>query len=225
MSSFDTPDPFDPLDDELRRRFGASAPADADPDLVLDAMRPQLRRARVRRRASIATALGGIAAVVVVLAFVLGGGGDGGTGSVRVPPATNGPVTSVPTSPSTTTPTGGSATPGTVPDTVDDRGTDVATTVPGSSATTPASAPPDTAPVTQAPPSQSSYSSAGGSITVNLANGAVSLASSSPAPGYSAELHDNGPTRVEVRFDNGETEWRIRVDVQNGQLVSEVTQH
>ena len=38
--------------------------------------------------------------------------------------------------------------------------------------------------------------------------------------GFTAEVHDNGPTRVEVRFSNGQTEWRIRVDVVNGALVS-----
>ena len=53
----------------------------------------------------------------------------------------------------------------------------------------------------------------------------VSLASSSPAAGFTAEVHDNGPTRVEVRFSNGQTEWRIRVDVVNGALQPEITQH
>ena len=53
----------------------------------------------------------------------------------------------------------------------------------------------------------------------------VSLASSAPPPGYTAEVHDNGPTRVEVRFNNGQTEWRIRVDVVNGSSSPEITQH
>jgi len=30
---------------------------------------------------------------------------------------------------------------------------------------------------------------------------------------------------VEVRFNNGSTEWRIRVDLVNGQLQAETTQH
>ena len=60
---------------------------------------------------------------------------------------------------------------------------------------------------------------------VHFENGQVSLVSNSPASGYTAEIHDNGPTRVEVRFNNGQTEWRIRVDVVNGELVDEVTQH
>ena len=60
-----------------------------------------------------------------------------------------------------------------------------------------------------------SYSSAGGSITVARNGDTVSLTSNDAVPGYSAEVHDNGPTRVEVRFRNDDTEWRIRVDVVN----------
>jgi hypothetical protein len=212
----------DALDDELSRRFGAGAPSAADPDAVLDAMRPRLEQARTRRRVSFASAIAGIAAVVVVLAFVLGGG-DGGE-SVRTPPASNDPRPTTPSTPPTSAPTGGSGTPDTTPATVDDRGDD--STV----ATTPTV--PDTTPVTNAPPAisppaptEQGFTSAGGSILVRLSNGEASLVSSSPAAGYSAETHDNGPTRVEVRFSNGQTEWRIRVDVVDGQLVSEVTQH
>ena len=212
----------DPVDDELSRRFGAGAPVNSDPDVVLDAMRPRLQQARTRRRASFASAIAGVAVVVVVLAFVLGSGG-GGDGSVRTPPASNAPRLTVPTVP-TAAPSGGSATPDTVPSTVDDHGDDSATV------TTPTV--PETTPVTNAPPAISppapvdrSYSSAGGSIVVRLLDGQASLVSSSPSPGFSAEVSDNGPTRVEVRFSNGQTEWRIRVDVVNGELVPDISQH
>ena len=40
-----------------------------------------------------------------------------------------------------------------------------------------------------------------------------------------AEIHDNGPTRVEVRFSDGQTEWRIRIELGGGGLTSEITQH
>jgi hypothetical protein len=79
---------------------------------------------------------------------------------------------------------------------------------------------------TPAPAFDQAFSSAGGSITVTVANGAVSLASSSPAAGFGAEVHDNGPSRVEVRFfSSGGQEWRIRVELGNGGLTSEITQH
>jgi hypothetical protein len=214
----------DPFDDELRRRFGASGPA-ADPDAVLDLLRPRLERARARRRASIAGALGGVAVVVVVLLVVLGGGRGTGNGSVRTPPASRGPVSSVSPAP-TTTEAGGSATAATRPDdhandtTADDHGNDAGAALPGATEST---APPVTE--SAAAPSQTSFTSDGGSIVVTVTNGRVSLASSSPAPGYGVEVHDNGPTRVEVRFDNGQTEWRVRVDVVDDRLVPEITQH
>jgi hypothetical protein len=213
------------IDDELRRRFAAGAPLDPDPDVVLDTMRPRLQRARTRRRASIATALGAAAVVVLLLLLVLGKGG-GGSSSVRVPPATHSPVNTLPPAPSTA-PSGGSAT----PDTVVSGGNGGGFTNEEPAPSTPV----DTAPAggegtTTAPPTatqivQAAYSSDGGSITVDFVDGHVSLSSSTPAAGFTSEVHDNGPTRVEVRFDNGQVEWRIRVDVVNGQLVPEITQH
>jgi hypothetical protein len=217
----------DAVDEELRRRFGAGAPADSDPDTVLDAMRPRLQHARTRRRASLASAIAGVAVVVVVLAFALGSGG-GGSDSVRVPPATRSPVTSTRPPTPTGTPAGGSVTPNTVPDTIDDHGDDGATATTTPSApelTVPTNTPPATAPpVTSI--EQAFYTSAGGSITVDFDGTTVSLTSISPAKGYTDEVHDNGPTRVEVRFNDGQTEWRIRVDVVNGALQPpEITQH
>ena len=78
---------------------------------------------------------------------------------------------------------------------------------------------------TTVPSGSQSFSSVGGSITVTVADGALSLASSSPAAGFTAEVHDNGPTRVEVRFSDGQTEWRIRIELGGGGLTSEITQH
>jgi hypothetical protein len=212
-------DPHDPIDDALRRRFEAGAPDGSDPDSVLDSIRPRLQRARTQRRAAIASALGGVAVVVVVLLLVLGGGG-GGTGSVRTPPASHSPVHTAPPTP-TTTPTGGPPTLDTIAG--DDHGKDGATGDPA------VSAPDATSPTVPAPetprtiPSQASYTSDGGSIVVAFTDGQVSLMSNTPAAGYTAEIHDNGPTRVEVRFANGQREWRIRIDVVNGQLVPEIT--
>ena len=217
------PDAFDPFDDELRRRFAETSPA-GDPDAVLDAMRPQLARARTRRRASFTSAIAGVAVIVVVLAFALGGGG--GSSSVHTPPASNGPINTAPTAP-TTAPVGGSVTPDTVASGTNGGGVaNPDPTVPGAEDSTQTSTPTEVTPTTEAAASpDTSYSSAGGSIVVRFENGQVSLVSNSPATGYSAEVHDNGPSRVEVRFNNGQTEWRIRVDVVNGQLVSEVTAH
>jgi hypothetical protein len=213
----------DAIDDELSRRFGAGAPTDSDPDVVLDTMRPRLQQARTRRRASFATAIAGVAVVVVVLAFVLGSGG-GGDGSVRTPPASNAPRTTQP-SVSTTTPAGGSATPDTAPENEREQEQSVGTT-PSVPDATPPTGPPETTPTPAPSVQHGSADSPGGSITYDFVDGRVSLTGSTPVPGYTVEVHDVGPTRIEVRFSNGQTEWRIRVDVDNGVLQPpEVTQH
>ncbi len=216
----------DAIDDELARRFGAPDSPGADPDVVLDAMRPRLERARMRRRASIASAVAGTAMAAVLLVLVLSGGG-GGTNSVHTPPASNAPIHTLPPAPSTTD-AGGSVTPddtivggtngGGSFDESHDGSTE--TTQPIGAEEIPATAPP-TVPGTE----EHTYSSPGGSIVVNFGGGVVSFAGSTAAPGYTTEIHDNEPTRVEVRFSNGVTEWRIRVDVVNGELQPEITQH
>ena len=61
--------------------------------------------------------------------------------------------------------------------------------------------------VVPVPSGTQSFSSVGGSITVAVNGSSISLASNSPAAGFGAEVHDNGPSRVEVRF----TERRHRV--------------
>jgi hypothetical protein len=79
--------------------------------------------------------------------------------------------------------------------------------------------------VTQVPAGTQAFSSVGGSIVVAVNGSSLSLVSTSPAAGYTAEVHDSGPGRVEVRFSNGGTEWRIRVELGGGGLVPEITQH
>lgn len=213
----------EPFDDELRRRFGGGG-GDGDTDTVLDTMRPRLQRARTRRRVALTGACAAAAAVVVVVVFALGGGG-GGDGSVHTPPASRGPDHVVPSTPTTSTPAGGATTPTSVPETADDHGTDAGASTPPSTDAPSPTTPGPAAATSPAAPADQTYSSDGGSITVHLANGAASLVSDTPAAGYGAEVHDNGPARVEVRFSNGATEWRIRVDVTDGRLVPEITQH
>jgi hypothetical protein len=79
--------------------------------------------------------------------------------------------------------------------------------------------------VAPVPSGTQAFSSVGGSIVVAVNGSSISLASSSPAAGFGAEVQDNGPTRVEVRFTNGGTEWRIRIELGAGGLTSEITQH
>jgi hypothetical protein len=135
----------------------------------------------------------------------------GGAPTPTVPDVTTPTSPATPTTPAATTPT----TPEQevehpVPEPGDDNGVD---------------APDDDEPAVTVPSAVQSFSSVGGSITVAVNGNALSLASSTPAAGFMAEVHDNGPSRVEVRFTNGDTDWRIRVELGSGGLTSEITQH
>ena len=79
--------------------------------------------------------------------------------------------------------------------------------------------------VVPVPSGTQAFSSVGGSIVVAVNGSSISLVSSSPAAGFGAEVHDNGPTRVEVRFTKSGNEWRIRIELGAGGLTSEITQH
>ncbi len=226
MTDEPTFEPADAVDRELLRRFDVAARGFDDPDMVLDALRPSMRRAQTRRR----VALGGVAAAVLAVVAVgvssLSGSPSqsvhtppAGHSSTRVPapaPTTQGADVAVPGATDgqgATDSSGGSSSSG--DDSTGAASAPVAGTSSGDgAATTPTTPPAGTT---------TSYTSDGGSITVSFVNGVVSLVSSTPTAGYSATVHDNGPTRVEVRFDNGTGEWRIRVDVVNGALVPEVT--
>jgi hypothetical protein len=219
----------DALERELQRRFAEPVHSVDDTDAVLTAMRPRLVRARWNRRAVSASVavLGGALALVVGLAAFSAADHDR---RVDVPPAAHAPVT-----PTTTRVPGGTETPAPpgAPDAGDtpaDNGTvPTAPSSPvdnGASAGGGAAAAPETTVPTTAPPAgDATYSSPGGSIVVRRSGDVISLASSSPASGFTQELHDDGPTRVEVRFTSDGTEWRIRVDLTNGQLVAETTRH
>jgi hypothetical protein len=222
---------FDPLESELRRRFDTLEPAREDPEAVLDAMRPRLRRAQRNHRILTSAA----ATFVVVVALVVGlaafRGSD--TGRIRVtPPASQTPSASTTTTTTTVPPDQGMPNVST-PDGADDSGpTGAAPTGGTQPEPTGTSAPTgDTAPepapesTTTPPSSDTPYTSPGGSIVVHRSGSTISLGSSAPAAGYTQEVQDNGPTRAEVRFNNGQTEWRIRVDLVNGELQAETTQH
>lgn len=107
------------------------------------------------------------------------------------------------------------------------------TSTPSTSVATSSSAPGTLGPSTSTPrpsvpasPGPRTFASAGGTAVVNLsAGGSLSLVSASPAGGFSTEVHDSRSDRVEVRFEGASVEWRIRVEVEHGQLTSEITVH
>jgi hypothetical protein len=222
----------DALERELHRRFAESARGVDDTDAVLTAMRPRLARARRNRRLATGSAVVlGVALVAVVFVVAAFSGVDHDR-RVNVPPASHAPV--APTTTGASAATGGAGATDTVPSAdpggkPEDNGTvPPPATTPANDAAPgagPVGAPDATAATTVPPATDTTYSSPGGSIGVHRSGDTISLASSAPAAGFTPEVHDNGPTRVEVRFTNGGTEWRIRVDLVGGQLVAETTQH
>jgi hypothetical protein len=90
-----------------------------------------------------------------------------------------------------------------------------ATTVAPAPVTTPAPAPID---VTR------SQSSGGGSITVRLSGGVLSLVSSTPSSGFEKDVRSSGPSRVEVRFESDNQMFRIRATISGGDISFEVTE-
>jgi hypothetical protein len=73
-----------------------------------------------------------------------------------------------------------------------------------------------------AAPEVRTYSAAGGSVTVALHGGTLSLSLASPNAGYAAEVHESRSDRIEVRFDSGDRESRIEVRVEGGRLVPRI---
>ena len=115
-------------------------------------------------------------------------------------------------------------TPGTASDQPSGTDTSTATgTSTGAASESTSGTPPATA--ASPAPADHTYPSDGGTVTVRFASGALSIVSTTPAPGYTEERHDTGPNRVEVRFRNADGEWRIRVDVVDGALSEETTRH
>ncbi|HEX5586754.1 MAG TPA: hypothetical protein VFZ17_05560 [Acidimicrobiia bacterium] len=219
---------FEPVDDALRRELRDAAPRGGSAESALDALTPRFEHARRRRQLALAGgSLLSAAAIVLVGAIALGVGGGGGRGSVQVPPA--GSPTRDPTGITTTLPVPSDGA------TTGDAASSAAASASASSAPAPSAdgatqdpTPSSAAPTPSGPdpaPVQRTFDSAGGSVTVELANGALAIVSTSTAPGYTQEIHDSGPSRVEVRFRNDDGEWRVRVDLVDGQMVEETTHH
>lgn len=86
--------------------------------------------------------------------------------------------------------------------------------VPSSSVSTPSSSPATTTPATNPPaPITNTYSGVGGSITVRLQNGSLTLVSYNAAAGFTADVQKSSGSRVEVRFESNDQRTDIRVDI------------
>ena len=84
----------------------------------------------------------------------------------------------------------------------------------------------DTTPptTTTAPPSTEirSYDLVGGSVTVEVGTNTVRLAGASPKAGFSMEVENSGPEKVEVEFKNEDHESKFSGRFEDGTFVPKI---
>ena len=210
MSEFDDP--------ELASRLRQAGGNNADVNVAYQRVLNRVRRARRRRVAVLGTVASAL--LLAVGAVVLtrpaanpGGPSDRATFEVSLPVETGttltGGSTSVPGEGPTliTTPTievgPGATTTGS--DDLNDHGTDVGHD--------------DGKQTTVAPSSQTEvFSGAGGSVTVRLQDGSLTLVTWAANAGYVATIKHSGGDRVEVRFESSSQRTNIRIDLEDGDM-------
>jgi hypothetical protein len=99
--------------------------------------------------------------------------------------------------------------------------TTTTTTAPTVTTTNP---PPATTTTTAPPPSSEirSYDLVGGSVTVEIGSTDVHLAGASPKAGFSMDVEDNGPDKVEVEFKSDDHESHFSGQFEDGRFVPEI---
>jgi len=75
---------------------------------------------------------------------------------------------------------------------------------------------------TPAPPTTSVFSGDGGSITVRLQDGSLTLVSHTATDGHSVEIQHSSGERVEVRFQSETHRTRIRIDLEGSSMVPRI---
>ena len=128
------------------------------------------------------------------------------------------------TSTSTTTTTAPSETSTTVPTTTAPPTSDPESEpVDEAPATTTTSAPTTT--TTSVPSTEiRSYELVGGSVSVEIGDGTVRLAGASPKPGFTMEVENPGPEKVEVEFHNDDHESDFSAKFEDGRLVPSISE-
>ena len=231
MTDFETFD--DDLAIALQRRVPQIETAGIGTASAHDAVLARAHGIR-RRRAGIA---GGatLAAVIAGGFLLLNGDADDTLAPATVPSTAIAPDTVAPTStsqvetstvprPSTTVDSVATVITVPVPPVTATASTDAETeTVPPMTAQATASSSSTSSTVaTQAPASSTeTHDSSGGSITVTWNGSALTLDAVNPTEGHTAEIEDNTPTRIRVRF-HGPAESRIEVRIENGQVTERI---
>lgn len=76
-----------------------------------------------------------------------------------------------------------------------------------------------TATTAPAPPITEVFAGTGGSVTVRLQDGTLTLVSYSATDGFVADVKHTGGDRVEVRFESVDHRTNIRIDLEQGSMV------
>lgn len=100
--------------------------------------------------------------------------------------------------------------------------TTTTTTAPTVTTTSPPNPPPTT--IAAPPPSSEirSYDLVGGSVTVEIGSTDVHLAGASPKAGFSMDVEDNGPDKVEVEFKSDDHESHFSGQFEDGRFVPKI---
>ena len=72
------------------------------------------------------------------------------------------------------------------------------------------------------PDGEQTFSGIGGSVTVMVSGGELSLVSFAANDGFEAEINGHGDDDVEVRFESDDHETRIRIRIHDGELREEI---
>jgi hypothetical protein len=83
---------------------------------------------------------------------------------------------------------------------------------------------PVTTPTTAAAQTTQTFSGIGGSITVHLENGHLTLVSWQPAAGFNTEVKKNSGGHIEVRFESDHHRTDARVDLHEGTIVPDFSE-
>jgi hypothetical protein len=70
--------------------------------------------------------------------------------------------------------------------------------------------------------SSQTFGSTGGSAGIRCTGDSAALQFATPQAGYATEVHDGGPAKIDVRFDNRERESRIVVTCTAGTPRAEI---
>lgn len=203
MSEFDDP--------QMERLLGGAGGAFPDVNSSYTQVRGRVRVIRRRRHIVAGTAAGLLMVGGAIFAA------QGGSSRANLSPATDLATTTVTSDTTDSTVVPGSTTPSN--GTVDDHGGTGNTVGDGVTTTTAAST------TTTAAVQSATYTSVGGSVTVRLQNGALSLVSATPAAGFTIDSSTSRADRVEVRFRSNDHDSRIRVDLIAGLMIDKITEN